>query len=173
MISRTASIPPISGITISIVTRSGRSCRYFSTAWTPVSASHVPDSTELKYQHFPELPILDTPPLDTSESSPWKSGGWAAGPFTTLLSNGSEVTYVWYRFVDQPAIARLPLSDDERAKLQAWAGRVHDQGTNGLTIPPPTSGHLVSLDPGQIVTPPAGLERGYVPIAIGQKRHPG
>jgi hypothetical protein len=141
--------------------------------WTPIVASRVPDSTELKYQHFPELPMLETPPVDTSESSPWKPGGWAAGPFTTVLSNGSEVTYVWYRFVDQPAIARLPLSDGERAKLQAWAGRVHDQGTNGLTIPPPTSGHLVSLDPGQIVTPPPGLERGYVPIAIGQKRRPG
>src|SRR5256886_11877631 len=38
-ISRTASIPPMSGITMSIVTRSGLSCRYFSTAWVPVSAS--------------------------------------------------------------------------------------------------------------------------------------
>src|SRR5947207_12693689 len=38
-ISRTASMPPISGITMSIVTRSGLSCRYFSTAWVPVSAS--------------------------------------------------------------------------------------------------------------------------------------
>jgi len=31
--------PAMSGITISIVTRSGLSCRYFSTAWEPVSAS--------------------------------------------------------------------------------------------------------------------------------------
>src|SRR5882762_270475 len=38
-ISRTASMPPISGITISIVTRSGLSWRYFSTACVPVSAS--------------------------------------------------------------------------------------------------------------------------------------
>ena len=54
-------------------------------------------------------------------------------------------------------------------KFQAWAETVHDQGTNGLTIPPPSSGELVSLDGGQLVTPPAGLERGYVPIAIGQR----
>src|SRR5581483_11020176 len=39
MISRTASIPPMSGITMSMVTRSGLSCLYFSTAWDPVSAS--------------------------------------------------------------------------------------------------------------------------------------
>src|SRR6266508_2532752 len=38
-ISRTASMPPMSGITMSIVTRSGFSWRYFSTAWLPVSAS--------------------------------------------------------------------------------------------------------------------------------------
>src|SRR5690242_1387281 len=38
-ISRTASIPPMSGITMSIVTRSGLSWRYFSTACVPVSAS--------------------------------------------------------------------------------------------------------------------------------------
>src|ERR671923_1905834 len=38
-ISRTASMPPMSGITMSMVTRSGLSCRYFSTAWVPVSAS--------------------------------------------------------------------------------------------------------------------------------------
>src|SRR6266513_1720513 len=38
-IARTASMPPMSGITMSIVTRSGLSCRYFSTACVPVSAS--------------------------------------------------------------------------------------------------------------------------------------
>src|SRR5438045_1602438 len=32
-------MPPMSGITMSIVTRSGLSCRYFSTACVPVSAS--------------------------------------------------------------------------------------------------------------------------------------
>src|SRR5690242_798256 len=32
-------MPPISGMTMSMVTRSGLSCRYFSTAWVPVSAS--------------------------------------------------------------------------------------------------------------------------------------
>src|SRR5437870_8380246 len=38
-ISRTASMPPMSGMTMSMVTRSGLSWRYFSTAWVPVSAS--------------------------------------------------------------------------------------------------------------------------------------
>src|SRR6266550_6544006 len=38
-IARAASIPLISGITMSMVTRSGLSCLYFSTACVPVSAS--------------------------------------------------------------------------------------------------------------------------------------
>src|SRR6267154_791982 len=40
-ISRTASMPPMSGITMSIVTRSGLSWRYFSTACVPVFASRT------------------------------------------------------------------------------------------------------------------------------------
>jgi hypothetical protein len=35
---------------------------------------------------------------------------------------------------------------------------------------PPTRGTLVSLDPGLIVQPPAGLEAGYVPIVTHQAR---
>jgi hypothetical protein len=35
---------------------------------------------------------------------------------------------------------------------------------------PPTSGALVTLDPALIVTPPKGLEVGYVPIVTRQER---
>lgn len=136
--------------------------------WTPVRAAEVPESTGLAEQTFPELPRRNPPPLDVSETSVWSSSTWAAGPFTTALSNGSVIEYVWYRFVDQPAIARLPLSEADRARLQAWAESVHDQGVDGLTIPPPTSGQLASIDRGELVLPPPGLTRGYVPIAISQ-----
>jgi hypothetical protein len=37
-------------------------------------------------------------------------------------------------------------------------------------IAPPTTGSLASLDAALLVTPPAGLEAGYVPIAIKQER---
>jgi hypothetical protein len=36
-------------------------------------------------------------------------------------------------------------------------------------LPPPSRGELASLDPALIVTPPPGLEAGYVPIAIRQE----
>ena len=96
------------------------------------------------------------------------SARWAAGPFTTTLNNGSVVDYVWYRFIDQPAIMNLGLSAADRTKLQTWAESVHAQGVS-LTIAPPSSGQLASFDPGILVTPPAGLTRGYVPLAIGQR----
>jgi len=35
---------------------------------------------------------------------------------------------------------------------------------------PPTRGKLVALDPALIVTPPKGLEVGYVPIVTRQER---
>ena len=35
-------------------------------------------------------------------------------------------------------------------------------------LPPPTVGKLADLDPALIVTPPKGLEIGYVPIVTRQ-----
>jgi hypothetical protein len=50
---------------------------------------------------------------------------------------------------------------------------IHRAWTKERTcIAAPTTGKLASLDPGLIVTPPAGLEAGYVPIALRQERRP-
>jgi len=38
-------------------------------------------------------------------------------------------------------------------------------------LAPPTVGTLADIDPALIVTPPAGLEAGYVPIATRQATH--
>ncbi len=137
--------------------------------WTAIPASEVPRRTWLTDQTFPRNSKTPVPTLNSTPTSAWSSARWAAGPFTATLNNGSVVDYVWYRFIDQPAIVNLGLSAADRAKLQTWAESVHAQGLNGLTIAPPTSGQLASFDPGILVTPPAGLSRGYVPIAIGQR----
>lgn len=137
--------------------------------WTAVPASEVPRTTWLVDQTFaPKLPgVFDA--LDISSSGPFSSAGWSAGPFTAVLGDGSRVDYVWYRFVDQPAIAQLGLAPNVRTALQAFVESFHQHsGTQGMTMAAPTSGTLASLDPGQIVLPPAGLERGYVPIVIRQ-----
>ncbi|HEX7939188.1 MAG TPA: Ig-like domain-containing protein [Gemmatimonadaceae bacterium] len=139
-------------------------------SWTPVPAAAVPRTTWLKDQVFAAASPTTIPPLVTTPGSTFGSSSWAAGPFTTTLSDGSTVQYVWYKFIDQPAIVRLGLSMATRDSLQAFVEAFHDQmGLSGVTFAPPTSGTLVSLDPTQFVTPPAGLTRGYVPIVIRQQ----
>lgn len=137
--------------------------------WLPVAPAQVPGETGLGDVTFPTAQRGSFPPLNTAAASPWSSTGWAAGPFTVTLSDGSRVEYVWYRFADQPAIARLGLDSTVAQRLQtfveAWQAA---SGTAGVTIPPPAAGTLVTLDPAQLVTPPAGLETGYVPIVIRQ-----
>ena len=138
--------------------------------WTPISSNQVPDSTNLKIQNFPALSASSWPSLDTSNTSPWSSKNWAAGPFTTQLNDGSTVTYVWYKFINQPAIAQLELDQDTLQNLQSLVEKMHTQyGLNGPTIAPPSLGNLIGLDNALIVTPPPNLSVGYVPIAIGQK----
>ncbi|MES2176747.1 MAG: Ig-like domain-containing protein [Gemmatimonadota bacterium] len=137
--------------------------------WTAIPKSDVPRTTWLQDQTFAPLTTKSATALSTSASSPWAQSGWAAGPFTTALSDGSTVTYVWYKFIDQPAITRLNLGAADRAKIQAWIESVHRQGANSFTFAAPTSGTLASVDPGHLVVPPAGFEFGYVPIAIAQR----
>jgi hypothetical protein len=141
--------------------------RLEGSAWRPVPASQTPRETFLMNQSFAPLQRGSYPDLNTSSGVPWDEARWEAGPFTVTLQDGSMVDYVWYRFVDQPAIARLGLDADARARLQAFAEALHaSAATDGLTIPPPSSGTLVRIDDAQLVIPPPGLERGYVPIVI-------
>lgn len=138
-------------------------------AWTPVPKDQVPTETNLTAQTFDGAPGGAYPSLNTSAQSPWDSAKWAAGPFSVSLSDGSTVEYVWYKFIDQPAIARLGLAPDVLQRLQSFvAAWQAASGVAGVTIAPPTFGTLASLDDALLVTPPAGLESGYVPIVIAQ-----
>lgn len=130
----------------------------------------VPRTTWLVDQVFPALSRSSFPGVNQSPGSPWEPARWAAGPFTATLADGSAVDYVWYRFVDQPAIARLGLGASQLDKLQQFAASLHEHwGVAGPSLAMPSSGTLATLDPAQIVTPPAGLENGYVPIVIRQR----
>ena len=97
------------------------------------------------------------------------SPGPVSGPFEAELQDGTVVTYVWYRFVDQPAIVHAGFSDEERARMQARVEAIHAEwGPDRPYLTPPSTGALASLDPGVLVTPPPGLEVGYVPIVTRQ-----
>ena len=80
------------------------------------------------------------------------------------------VTYSWYRFVDQPSFQQYDYSPEKKAKLQALVEKIHAAWPMDRDyMAPPTKGELAALDPALFVTPPKGLEVGYVPIVIRQE----
>ncbi|MFM7798363.1 MAG: sialate O-acetylesterase [Planctomycetota bacterium] len=142
-------------------------------AWQPVDASAVPPETGLAAVRF------DTPrergqgayTTPDAPASAFRTPGPAAGPFQTTLGDGSTVTYCWYRFADQPAMLNAGLTDSERAEAQRRVELVHRAWTKDRDyIARPTTGTLASIDPALIVTPPKGMEVGFVPIAVRQER---
>ena len=149
--------------------------------WTPVRPSDVPADTGLAALRFERPQEKPQPPRETpvggqtsaAAQSSWKTPGPTAGPFRALLGDGSVVTYYWYRFADQPALLNADMTAEEREALQARVEKLHRAWTKDRDyLAPPTVGKLADLDPAQLVTPPKGLEVGYVPIATRQETDP-
>jgi len=136
-----------------------------------VHPNDIPAGTGLGKVAFPQWREANPDPYVTPNEtgSSWKRPGPVAGPFQAKLGDGSVVTYYWYRFADQPALLNADLTDTEREKLQKRVEMLHRQwGKNHDYLPPPTIGKLADLDPAVLVTPPKGLEVGYVPIVTRQ-----
>jgi len=139
--------------------------------WVVVSAKDVPAETGLAKVEFPTRRGPDRRPYLTPDEpdSSWKKPGPAAGPFEAKLGDGSVATYYWYRFADQPALLNADLTVAERETLQKRVEMLHKSWTKEREyLPPPTVGKLADLDPAVLVTPPKGLEVGYVPIVTRQ-----
>ncbi len=136
-----------------------------------VPAAEVPAETQLHAQQFKVARpgVAYTSPTQGA----WTQPGPKLGPFTVKLVDGSLVTYWWYRFVDQPSFQQYPWSAEKKAKLQAFVEKLHaNWPLDRDYMAPPTRGKLVSLDPALLVTPPQGLEVGYVPIVTRQEAVP-
>jgi hypothetical protein len=136
-----------------------------------VSASEVPEETELLSQEFrPATGGGDYTSPQEDESS-WRKPGPKQGPFRIKLKDGSEVTYSWYRFVDQPSLQKLGWSEVQKERLQSLVEEIHAQWPISRDyMPPPSSGTLAELDSVLCVDPPEGLEIGYVPIVTSQRK---
>jgi hypothetical protein len=66
-------------------------------------------------------------------------------------------------------VLNADLTDQERALLQTRVEGLHRHWTKDREyLAPPAMGKLADIDPALVVTPPAGLEAGYVPIATRQ-----
>ncbi|HZL35179.1 MAG TPA: hypothetical protein VFC78_07710 [Tepidisphaeraceae bacterium] len=141
--------------------------------WVAANPAEVPAATGLAELRFARPREKAPEPYDTPQgpASSFKKPGPVAGPFKSHLGDGSVVTYYWYRFADQPALLNADLTPEEREKMQAKVAKMHRAWTKDRDyLAPPTVGKLADLDPAQIVTPPKGLEVGYVPIATRQER---
>jgi hypothetical protein len=139
--------------------------------WAVVSPKDVPAETGLTKVVFsqPHKGPAEAYVTPDDADGCWKKPGPAAGPFQAKLGDGSVVTYYWYRFADQPALLNADLTDAEREALQKRVEKLHQHWKKDRDyLPPPTVGQLAELDPAVIVTPPKGLEVGYVPIVTRQ-----
>lgn len=139
--------------------------------WVAVQPEDAPADTGLSEVSFTPPPASPSEPYVTPDDpdSCWKTPGPAAGPFRAYPGDGSVVTYYWYRFADQPALLNADLTKEERENLQRRVEKIHRHWKKGRAyLPPPKIGKLAHVDPALIVSPPAGLEIGYVPIATRQ-----
>jgi len=132
-----------------------------------VAESDVPTETELPAAKFKLA--QPGPPYTSPHAGAWTQPGPKLGPFTARLVDGSVVTFWWYRFVDQPSFQQYHWSKEKTAKLQAFVETLHATWPIDRDyMAPPGRGKRVTLDPALIVTPPKGLEVGYVPIVTRQ-----
>ena len=140
--------------------------------WNVLPPKDVPTDSGLAQHQFITPAEKPQEPRTTPEdaTSCWKKPGPVAGPFKARLGDGSVVTYYWYRFADQPAMLNADLSDAEREQVQARVEKLHRAWTKDRDyLTPPDFGTLADIDPALILTPPKGLEIGYVPIATRQE----
>lgn len=140
--------------------------------WTAIAPAELPADSALAQHQFATAPEPPQEPRTTPDdpASCWKTPGPAAGPFQAHLGDGSAVTYFWYRFADQPAMLNADLTPAEREEVQQRVEKLHRTWTKERNyLAPPDLGSLASLDPALILTPPRGLEIGYVPIATRQE----
>jgi len=132
-----------------------------------VAAADVPAETQLLSQEFKLAGRGE--PYTSPTTGAWSRPGAKQGPFTVKLGDGSRVTYSWYRFVDQPSFQQYNWGEDKKAALQAFVEKIHAQWPIDRDyMAPPSRGALATLDPALLVTPPKGLEVGYVPIVTRQ-----
>ncbi len=139
--------------------------------WVVVRPEDVPAETGLTQVSFSRPDAEGAQPYVTPDDpeSCWKKPGPVAGPFHAYPGDGSMVTYYWYRFADQPALLNADLTDKEREGLQRRAEKLHRHWKKDRDyLAPPAIGKLAHIDPALIVTPPSGLEVGYVPIVTRQ-----
>ena len=90
--------------------------------------------------------------------------------YCAQTTSPSWLAYKWYKFVDQPAMKRAKLSSTESQYLQGRVEKLHEMLNAGGEAASKwikergTSETLATVDKAQLVTPPEGFEKGFVPV---------
>ncbi len=133
----------------------------------PIEASEVPKKLGLIQAEFPVQENSGT--YFSPDEGSWKSPGPISGPHEAILNDSSVVTYYWYRFIDQPVFGQFNWTEEKKLALQSLIEKIHAEWPIDRDyIPEQTFGKLANIDENLIVTPPDGLEVGYVPIVVKQ-----
>ncbi len=142
----------------------GRFPQYFKHAGEKriaVSAAEVPAETRLQAREFKRAG--QGQPYTSPAEGPGQARSGAGSRSRSISTDGSTVTYCWYRFVDQPSFQQYAWSEEKKAKLQAFVEKIHVHWPIDKDyMAPLRRGSLAALDPALLVTPPKGLEAGYV-----------
>ena len=85
------------------------------------------------------------------------------------LGDGSTAVYYWYKFSEQPSILNSDMGEKERKLIQKRVELIHQHWTEKDTYFPKPNLPIAAIDPGLLVTPPKGLEIGYVTICVHQQ----
>ena len=134
-----------------------------------VDASEVPLETLLHHKEFPKPNNAPTSYEADILNGAWASPGPMADVYEATLQDCSTVIYRWYRFIDQPVFAQYDWSDEDKNKLQMIVEKIHTHwGIDQTYLPAPSAGNLATFDSALIVSPPVGLEVGYVPVVVSQ-----
>ncbi|MFO7617282.1 MAG: T9SS type A sorting domain-containing protein [Bacteroidales bacterium] len=132
--------------------------------------AEVPVSTGLLERQF-NSPSENPKPYHADLKGAWRNPGPVAGPFVAYLSDHSEVTYFWYRFIDQPVFQQFNWTQGKKDSLQLLIEEMHKNWLiDQEYMKAPSSGHLVAFDQALFVTPPPEYSCGYVPIVVRQEK---
>lgn len=136
-----------------------------------INANEVPSETYLHDQKFNQAGSGKAYTSPSEKQDVWNTPGANSEQLKATLSDGSVVTYRWYKFIDQPSLQSLNLSLEEKEVIQKRVEMIHKDWTSGKTyMAPPSQGKLAALDHAIIVSPPKGMEVGYVPIVTRQEQ---
>jgi len=144
--------------------------QYVSSSMQPKEVDKV--SSALRNQKFDEKhawgpwDALSNPPAGGCASSP---GPASSTLYCAQTTAKSWLAWRWYKFVEQPSMARASLNDKEKQFMQSRVETLHKmigRKSRWIKSRKASAQGLATIDSALLVTPPSGMEHGYVPVAF-------